>query len=680
MNEAARVIVEIFALEGAAGLSEDTAATAAQICGTASAQVSLVGAERQCRHAGVGPWALSGPNDESLCAYVAASGTALVVAALAEDARFAHLPAVQCEPGIRFYAGVPLRVDSGVVVGALSVSDRGPVAWSDAKQAALEALSQQLTRLLGRATAALRTGARLDTGDEYRYRRFFDLSLDLLCIAGWDGYLKKLNPRWEQVLGIPEAVLLSKPFIEFIHPDDREHTLAEAEKLATGKLGAIGFENRYLCGDGSYKWLLWNTASDAQNNLLIGAAHDISKRKQMEVELARAKDSAERASRAKSSFLATMSHELRTPMNSILGFTHILRRNERQSFSAKEVNYLNRVYANGEHLLTLINDVLDLSKIEAHRLELVPDEVDLVALLSEITAEMESGASAAECGLKWQPPAGEVAKITVDRQRFKQVVINLLGNAIKFGAGAPVELALLVDGAGVATRVDVIDAGVGIPPHQREHIFEPFQQADGSTARYFGGSGLGLSIAKNLCIEMGFTLLVDSVLGEGSVFSILLTDSAPVPMYMPPSGSARHLAASRALSEGGTQPGRFRGRNVLIIDDEADSRAVLEEYLDSYGVQVLNADSGELGLQLARSIVPDMIILDLMMADMNGWEVLREVKADPHLCAIPVLVCSIVGRDHHASLDGVAAVIDKPVSRRALSGVLERLLGPASHR
>jgi PAS domain S-box-containing protein len=513
-------------------------------------------------------------------------------------------------------------------------------------------------------------------------RRFFELSLDMLCVAGFDGYFKQLNPAWSKVLGFELDELMSQPFLSFLHLDDHEATLQELAKLAAGH-GTVAFEIRCRTRDGSYRWLLWSASPDPENQLIMAVGRDITLFKEAELRLREARAAAEAASQAKSDFLANMSHELRTPLNSVIGFTNILLRNKGGNLSARELDYLGRIGTNGRHLLRLINDVLDLSKVESGRVELQRDEIDLGRLVRHVITQLEDQAQASQTQLSVTIPVG-LATIQSDACRLEQIVINLVGNAIKFAAGGMVEVRVRVDAEGNPLRLDVVDDGVGIPADKQAQVFESFRQADESTRRRFGGTGLGLSISRSLCETLGFRLELASEEGRGSLFAISFAAHDLPLVYESPSRSTEPKPpgaspAVPAVSEPGASQGN-RTVLVLVIDDDADARAVLESYLQDYGCQIVAADSGERGIQLARQLRPSFITLDLLMAHMDGWSVLKALSEDPELRAIPVAICSIIADESRAGLVGAIAVLDKPIEREQLYSLLRDHLGDSSRR
>lgn len=274
------------------------------------------------------------------------------------------------------------------------------------------------------------------------------------------------------------------------------------------------------------------------------------------------------------------------------------------------------------------------------------------------------------------------ATLQADSVKLKQVLINLVGNALKFTERGSVTLAVTTDAAGRAVRIDVADTGIGIPRDRLTAIFQPFEQAEVGTARRFGGTGLGLAISASLRELMGYRLQVRSEVGVGSVFSVILAPHAPqpelVPSFVAPAVAVAHAepVETSFLDEGAD----FGGRLVLVIDDEADSRILLAHYTEEMGCRTVTAASGEEGLRLARELRPDLITLDLLMPGMNGWNTLRELQADAELRHIPVVVVSVLAEESRRDLEGAAELVDKPVGRGPLLAALRRALARGVQR
>ncbi len=410
---------------------------------------------------------------------------------------------------------------------------------------------------------------------------------------------------------------------------------------------------------------------DADGRLvqMIEYSLDITDRKAMELDLARARDSAEAASRAKSAFLANMSHELRTPMNAIIGYSEMLTEDAEEEGHQTMVPDLGKISAAGKHLLALINDILDLSKIEAGRMDLFLERFDLRQMLEEALTTVAPLMDKNQNRLVTRF-GDDLGGVRADLTKLRQALFNLLSNAAKFTTNGTVTLAAAREareGADWVT-IQVSDTGIGIPEDKLAQVFEEFSQADGSTTRDYGGTGLGLSISQRFCRMMGGDIGVSSQLGEGSTFSIEL----------PASVDALEAAKTVTRPEERSPDAIPEDANpILVIDDDPDSRDLLRRAFETDGFAVATAAGGQEGLKLARELRPVFVTLDIMMPGMDGWAVLRELKADPVLSEIPVAMVSIVGeKDIGYSLGAVEHLI-KPVDRDKLRQLVGQYARPS---
>jgi len=416
-------------------------------------------------------------------------------------------------------------------------------------------------------------------------------------------------------------------------------------------------------------------------------------------ELQAALFAAEKASRAKSEFLAHMSHELRTPLNSVIGFADILQKNKAGNQRLQDLAYIERIGANGRHLLTLINNVLDLAKVESGHMELEISQLSLATLIEDVVGQLGGARDDRRVPLCVDLPAN-LGLISTDAPKLRQILMNLIGNADKFTESGSITIRVHTDDDRLTPRrIDVIDTGVGIPASRLDAVFRPFEQADSSTSRKYGGTGLGLPITLTMCELLGASLTVTSVFGEGSTFSIVLPVEAAV-VTDAVAGQSSSGISDRGASALDTldrqcsrdalvavlrRHSRSMPTRVLVVEDEPDAQEMLLHHLrNEENVVIRIADSGITALQVLADYAPDLILLDVRMPKMDGIVFLKHMRSDPLYAHIPVVV--VTGEElTTAERDELAAqslgIVDKGgdlerAVRRALVTVEERL--PAS--
>ena len=429
-------------------------------------------------------------------------------------------------------------------------------------------------------------------------------------------------------------------------------------------------ENENICKDGRRVWVTWSNKPiyDDQGKLIeiLSVGTDITDRKQAEKELQSAKEVADTANRAKSEFLANMSHELRTPLNGILGYAQILKRGYDPD---KHKAGLEVIQRSGEHLLTLLNDILDLSKIEAKKLELNPSEFDLPKLLQSITDIFQLQVRAKDVELIYQPLTTLPTTMYGDEKRLRQVLINLFGNAVKFTDRGSVSLSVSVHPCepnhNYKVRFEIADTGVGIDPDKLEEIFLPFQQA-GDRSRRYSGTGLGLPICQKIVEMMGGQLHVESRLNEGSTFWFEI-ELIEVPNHIQPI-----LIDSRTIT--GYLGDR---RKILVVDDKTENRMVLNDLLTPLGFIVAEAIDGYDCLTKAQSFEPDLILLDMVMPQLDGHETTKRLRQLPMFenTAIVMVSASAFNQDRSLSIAvGCNDFIAKPIDPDTLFYTMRSLL------
>ena len=485
--------------------------------------------------------------------------------------------------------------------------------------------------------------------------------MPLLIADAATGQVLGANQALYALSGYTAETLLGKTVIELYADPARDRPPILAALRAQGRVSQCEIATRKA--DGTVADVLLSIAQVvyAGRPATLSAFYDVTERKRLNVELQHAKEAAEAANRAKSIFLANMSHELRTPLNGILGYAQILKRDP--ALSDQQRHGVDMIQRSGEHLLTLINDILDLAKIEVGKTELAPNDVSLGYFLCEIVDMMRDRAERKGLMLHFAD-APQSCIIQVDDTRLRQILINLLGNAIKFTERGGVTLRVQPQARSHGTltiHFEIEDTGVGIAPEDAQAIFEPFQQA-GDSQKRLEGTGLGLSISRSLIQLMGSELHLRSVPGQGATFWFDLTvTEAPSAIFPMPS------AQGRIISVRGAPP------TVLIVDDKAENRRFLCDLLRPLGFALNEAQNAREALAKVAAAPPQIVITDLLMPDVDGFELIRRLRADPRLCDVVVIAtsASVFPEIQQQSLtSGGTAFLPKPIQAERLFDLL----------
>jgi len=507
--------------------------------------------------------------------------------------------------------------------------------------------------------------------DTDRYLQYIGSTAPILWSTDAVGKPKGDFPTWRAYTGQTPEQIAGDGWLEAVHPDDllglrmawHEALVGEEPFEADFRLRGVGGDYRhYHCRGVPIR------GPDGSIREWIGACNDVTDRHREE-ELTREKEGALAASRAKSEFLARMSHELRTPLNAIIGMSKMLATRRFGPLSDKQADYLQDIVNAGEHLLNLINDVLDLAKVEAGRMEFRPEAVDIDQFVAELGATMRP--LAVDKGLTLtidSPPAG---RLTTDPGRYRQIFVNLLSNAIKYTpAGGTVhvafrwvaactgEAAAAEPATAAALRADVSDTGIGIADADLEAIWEEFRQVRAEPAGS-QGTGLGLALTRRLVALLSGHISVSSVPGSGSTFSVVIP-RLPPGMRKPSSDDIDILAANQPVA--------------LVIEDYAPTRKLWRDWLAELNVASVEAGDGDTGQLVAQECQPDLIILDIVLPGIDGWQLLRDLRVEPHLAEVPVMIVSINDYRLPADAPEVQAYLTKPVSRETFQRQVRALL------
>ncbi|MDB6150980.1 MAG: domain S-box [Chthoniobacter sp.] len=510
----------------------------------------------------------------------------------------------------------------------------------------------------------------LPTGPtEATYRSIVEHAIEGIFQTTPDGQYLLANPALAEIYGYSSVKELKGNVQEiarqlYVEPERR----SDFVRLMNERDAVWGFESQIFRKDGSVIWISENVrvirGADGGALYYEGTVEDITARKHAERELLRAKIAAEEASRSKSQFLANMSHELRTPLNAIIGYSELLREEAEDIGQESFVRDLTKIEKAGKHLLELINGVLDIAKIEAGKMDLHAETFDIATMLSEVAATVAPVVE--KKGNRFEISAGpNLGTMHTDMTKVRQSLFNLLANAGKFTENGLVRLEAerMTTGGQDWVLFKVLDTGVGLSPEQTSKIFEPFTQADASTTRKYGGTGLGLAITREFSRMVGGEITVQSQPGKGSVFTLRIP--VTLPLSIDP-------LASEPLVIQAQSPLIPNHPLVLLIDDDLTVHDLVRRFLQKEGFNVICAQSGAEGLELARTERPSIIVLDVMMPTQDGWSVLKRIKGDPEISGIPVLMLTMVDNKEMGFSLGVDDYMLKPIERSSFVSVLRR--------
>jgi PAS domain S-box-containing protein len=685
-------------------LHEAVVTLAAAFCGTPMAAVSLVEADRQFFPFQVGLGCDETSRDAAFCAHAILQDRPLVVPDATQDVRFSDNPLVTGDPGIRFYAGVPLKVGTDLPLGTLCVSDTQPREITPEQLAKLETLAKLVASQLElkRRTAQLEQQQRLNC---MLVENAADFSMITLSSAGlvtsWNsGAQRLLGYGAQEAVGMQYRALFAIDEADRPEPDRLMVEAVESERAECGgwrltkdgvKFHVAGTLRAVKNAHGECEGFVeifrddtaaWTTARElerrthelAQVNARMSSQAEELEARTVELELARI--AAEHANQTKSEFLANMSHEIRTPMTAILGFNDLLAaEGDREKAPRHRLDYIETVRRNGTHLISIINDILDLSKIEAGKLVVDREPMNPARVVHEVIDLMHVKADAKGLTLRVGFDGPVPACIQSDPVRLRQILVNLTGNAIKFTELGSIDLRVSCDVAAGELRFAVVDTGIGLTREQAGRLFGAFIQADSSTTRRFGGTGLGLRISKRLACMLGGDISLVSEHGAGSTFTLSIPVEAFDLKAMLTPDEARACAITPTVEPSLVDGQSLEGVRVLLAEDGPDNQRLIQFHLRKAGAIVQTVDNGRETLAAlceerspsAGLLSPppyDLVVTDMQMPEMDGYESTRVLRTKG--CTLPIVALTahaMAGDVDRCLAAGCDLYASKPIDR-----------------
>ncbi len=517
--------------------------------------------------------------------------------------------------------------------------------------------------------------------NEEIFRNIIQRSTDGIFYINTDGKIMEWNSGLEEITGLKRNDVLLKPYWEILgeipavvgEPGITNKQMSKIIEKALKSGDANWFHKileTQLTGYSQEPKILQSVVFPVKTNrgfILAAICRDITERKSGEILLKKAKEEAEAANRLKSEFLANMSHEIRTPLNAILGFSEILK--EKLTYHANLVDYLTGIEKSGNALMGLINDILDLSKIEAGKMKISLEPVNITKLIHEVEQIFSLKANAKGLEFKISIPPDIPEFLMLDELRLRQILFNLVGNAVKFTHKGYVNVDVKVsanieDSHLVDLEIRVKDSGIGIPENDRFVVFEPFRHQEREKVMQYGGTGLGLAISKRLVEMMNGSISLRSRENVGSIFSVKLQHVRQA-LLQGPSVNVPSLFSVQ-----------FEPATILMVEDMASNRLVIKGFLGSSGISVIEAENGKIGVEKAISNKPDLILMDIQMPEMDGFQATKIIKGNEATRHIPIVVISAFGpTPSYASEPGLFdAYLRKPISKHVLIEALTRFL------
>ncbi|MDN3654651.1 ATP-binding protein [Ferruginibacter paludis] len=645
---------------------DDIVRLASQICKTPISLITLLDEQRQWFKANHGMAATQTPRDISFCTHAIRQGDIMIVPDASKDERFTVNPLVTSDPGIRFYAGVPIHSEAGFPLGTLCVIDHKPHTLTSEQVFALQVLAKQVQKLLvlrAKIGGMEKAEAILKIREE-KYRRIItNMHLGLLEVDK-DEKILFANESFCEMSGYQFEELKGKTHSNFFIGGETSTLLKNKNETETN-IVEDAFEIAVKNKNGQVRWWLISGAprfDDAgQLNGYIGIHLDITRQKKLELELTEAREHAEDSTRSKEIFLANMSHEIRTPMNAIVGMANQL---AKTTLDTKQLFYLDTIHAASENLLVIINDILDLSKIEAGKLQLERIGFDPREILHRAIRVL--GHKAEEKGLTFTSETFDEAISPVlmgDPFRLNQVLLNLINNAIKFTEKGSIDISCNLYRETNTTqllRVAVKDTGIGMDQNFVRNLFEKFSQEDASVTRQYGGTGLGMSICRDLVELMKGRIEVQSKKGAGTTIAFTIEFDKGTKQNLPV--KSLFTFDANMLSQ----------KRILVVDDNRMNRLLAATILKNYGAIITEAVNGEEAIDFVKGAATDLVLMDIQMPVMDGMEATSLIrKWISKTIPIIALTANAIKGDNDKCIDaGMNAYLSKPFKEKDLLDVV----------
>ncbi len=645
---------------------------AAEICDTPIALISIIDEYRQWFKSKVNFEVQETPREYSFCQYTILGKDIYEIPDAKKDPRFITNPYVIGNPHIRFYAAAPLIDPNGYALGALCVIDHKPRKLNSTQRRLLKTLSETIITnfALTKSTIGLQDSMKeLDN--------FFLMASDYMCIANMQGYFEKISSSFVSNLGYSEQELLENPFMSFVHADDVERTIQAMKDLNNGSKEIMFFINRYRRSNGTYIWLSWNAYPQMDKGIIFATARDISEFKKIQqleldnIKLEHEKEIAEQKSKTRQDFLSTMSHEIRTPLNAIIGISNLLKKKS-DSLPEKIAKDIEVINLNSKNLLSIVNDILDYSKIDAGQIKLEENEFNLKEnLTGVITSFINSGRNFNSTELKFNFSEDLPEFVFSDPTRLNQILINLISNALKFTPKGSVTLnALLIAETknSFLLEFSVVDTGIGISREKQEVIFEAFTQASEVTTRLYGGTGLGLSIVKNLCKVFNSTIKLISRPGLGSNFYFEVELKKPIPKISSISNSVFENNDKKSI-------------HILLVEDNEFNQLVVVDTISEWANNIVIdiAVNGKIAVEKLMNNEYDLILMDIQMPVMDGYEATSIIRNElpvpkKHIPILGMSANAFIGDINKGMEVGMDDYIVKPFEANKLFEKINHLL------